>query len=238
MSRKIVICAIILLLVLQGVLAEADDGVADLGGPQSQASLDSQNRYLAAEVSRQMKTTKEDIIVAINDYNDENFQVFDRRMNVLMLDTRMKVILGGIGAVLVANAIAAMILIKSWKRYSYEAYLEALLKKQAEEVKSVEDAESDQHEQSQLQQMQQSEWAPQQPVQTIGMQYGQAQASDMSYVNQWQTQPAYAGAWKSPVETEIEPSNTWQQAQQYQPQPQPQPQQQYQDDQNQGWNNG
>lgn len=229
MYRKFVICVLLLIFLAQLVMAETDDGPIEVGGSGS-AVIDQQNRFLAAEVSRQMKTAKEDIIKEVNDYNDENFQVFDSRMNNLMQDTRIKVILGGIGAILIANAIAALILIRSWKKYSYEAYLENLLKKkEKEQPQQAQEVPQDVYQQAQLQQMQQTEWYPQQPQESLGMRYGQAQASDMSYVNQWQTQPAYAGAWQSPVETQPMPSNTWKQAHQ----------QQYQDQyQDWGWNNG
>lgn len=234
MSRKMVVVCMLLIFLAQITLAEEADtqtGVANIGGSSaSSQSLDSQNRYLSAEVSRQIKTAKEDIIQAVNDNNDDNFRLFDQRMNNLMQDTRIKVILGGIGAILIANAIAALILIRSWKKYSYEAYLENLLKKkEKEQPQQTQEVPQDAYQQAQLQQMQQTEWYPQQPQESLGMRYGQAQASDMSYVNQWQTQPAYAGAWQSPVETQPMPSNTWQQAHQ----------QQYQDQyQDWGWNNG
>lgn len=154
------------------------------------------NKYLSAEASRQITAAQEEMLKQINANNDENFRVFDQRMSSLMTDIKLKVIVGGIGAILIANAIVGLAFIYVTRRYSYEYYLEKVLKqhldvqKEPPKQKEVEEMEKG------LAQMQQQAWAPQQPAETMSTMFGQAAASQMTDMNQWQFQPAYEGAWK------------------------------------------
>ena len=159
------------------------------------------NQFLAAEVSRQMKLSQDAIIKSVKDYNDENFQVLDTRMNTLMNDIRMKTVLGAIGACLVAMGLSAFLLIRTMKNYSYEKYLEKTLDKYKSEI----DASG--RESKGVQEMQQSQWNVQQPAQTLGNEYGQVFASQQTQMNAWQAQPTYQGAWKAPIQTQPDIQN-------------------------------
>ena len=57
-------------------------------------------------------------------------------------------------------------------------------------------------EQEVIGQLQQEEYMQQEPTPTMAMEYGNSQTGEMSQMNQWQTQPAYDGAWQSPQEYE------------------------------------
>lgn len=148
-----------------------------------------QARYISAELQREMDQMEEELKTELKNNNDENFRVFEGRMVEFMSDAQMKILLGGIGGILVANALVAIVMFRYFKSQSYEAFKDRF-----------------QHEQNQQyeQEMQQREWHPQQPQQSVGMQYGQEQAAQMSQMNQWQTQPAYAGSWTPPSETQSE----------------------------------
>ena len=160
-------------------------------------TIDSTNRFIQAELKREMASMEASLEENLINNNDANFRALDDRMNELMDDTRMKVIVGGLGALLVAQAIIAMVMLRYFKRYSLEGYRE---RTSSSEVKTEENP---------IQQFQQPAWQPQQPKQTIGMQFGQNAAGNMSDMNSWQTQPAYAGQWVPPVETQKESNQPW-----------------------------
>jgi hypothetical protein len=165
------------------------------------AQTDQANRFLSAEVSKQIKAEQEAIIKQVNDNNDANFQMLDVRTSQMMADTKQRVIIGGIGAILVANAIVALFLMRAWRRYSFEYYQQQIIKKQGTHIKVVED---------ELKELKERTWNIQTPVPTYSDVVGQAQAMDMSQMNQWQLQPAYAGSWAPPrEEVEQEQKTPW-----------------------------
>ena len=169
------------------------------GEPQPAASADQANRYLSAEVTRQIKAMQEAVIAEVNANNDGNFQAFDERTNQFMHDTQKNVLIGTIGATLVVSGAVAFIYLRIMKRYSYEDYLARIVDKQQKELDSSKSQA--------MAQMQQAIWTPQQPAQTLAATFGQETASNMSQMNAWQAQPAYAGAWKSPVTAQPEYSH-------------------------------
>lgn len=159
------------------------------------------NRFLAAEVSREMRDAKDEIITSVKSYQDENFQIFDVRMTTFMTETKTKVALGAIGAALIANAIVALILFRVTRNYSYEKYLEGRLAnfKDSGDTRPLSPGMAN---------MQQPTWNDQVPNQTMGMIYGQEAAAQMTQMNAWQAQPAYQGAWQPPLEVEPEYNRT------------------------------
>lgn len=190
-SRYLVIVGLMLFIVPICVKAAPADVSSDIGS----AALDQQNKFLAAEVTRQMKTSQDEIIKAVEAYNDENFQIFDARITTVVNDLRMKTVLGAIGASLVAMGLVAFLLIRTMKNYSYEKYLEKALDKYKSELESGKGGKG-------MQEMQQSQWDVQQPAPTIGNEYGQVFASQQTQMNTWQAQPTYQGAWQAPIETQ------------------------------------
>ena len=205
MSRNVVTYALILVVLTPLVFADNFTAIDTSG----LAPLDAQNRFLAAEVTRQLTVMQTNIIKDTHDYHDQNFQIFDGRMSALMADIRMKTVLGAIGAAMVANAIIALLLLRTMKKYSYEKYMENMLVKYQKQ-EEAKDAPS-----KGLQGMQNPEWAVQQPASTLGYVKGHEFASQSTMMNQWQTQPD-SGAWRAPVETQQE---IMQQPYGYQPQP-------------------
>jgi len=196
MLRPLVVVGLFLVLISQLVIA--DD---TLVGPTSTANGQPvsvvDNRLVSAEILKQMKTMKEEVIAAANANNDANVAILDQRSQQMLADTRQRVIIGGIGAILVANAIVALFMIRTWRRYSYEYYLEKQLKQRDKVIETAKEEYS-----QALAQYQQQSWSPQQPQQTLSMQVGQTEAMNMTQMNAWQMQPAYQGSWAPPKETQ------------------------------------
>ena len=150
--------------------------------------ISSANRFLSAEASRQIKTSQDEVLNNLKAYQDENFMVLDQRMSDTMKDMRLQVILATIGSLLVAGSIITLIIVKASQRYSYEKFQEGMLSKQSS---------SDQvNPSSSL--YQQPVWDIHQPQSTMGMQFGQAAASQQSQMNSWQMAAPYDGAWVPP----------------------------------------
>jgi hypothetical protein len=154
--------------------------------------VDQANRFLAAETKREFDKMQTELLNKLIENDDANFRALDGRVDQFILDARQKIIIGGFGAVLVANAIVAIILLRVTKRYSYEYYLQQIAQKQSVEI----DRLRLEKEQS-VAELQQRQWQ-QQPTQSIGAQLGQEQVASQSMMNQWQMQPAHQGAWQSP----------------------------------------
>lgn len=151
------------------------------------------NKFLSAEAARHIDEKSEEMLQEMKKYQDENFAIWDGRMYELVDDMKMKFIIGGLGVVLLGMGLTAYLMARYFRRYSYEEFLEGQLKTAQESVVNERDEGVDQ--------MQQTDWYPQQPQQTIGMEFGQQWASDSTQMNQWQAQPAYDGSWRAPVET-------------------------------------
>lgn len=160
----------------------------------SSSTNDQANRFLSAELARQVKASKEEMLAEMQEYQDENFRIFDSRMTEMMDETKWKVTLGAIGAALLAMGLGTFLIIKTLRDTSYERFLEEKLAEYNEQMSegyAMGDA-------------QQKDWYPQVPKQTLGMAVGQEQAFDMTQMNQWQAQPAYDGSWRAPIETQPE----------------------------------
>ena len=176
--------------------------------PAVQAQVQEANRFLSAEVSRQIKASQDDMLKQLQANQDDNFKVLDQRTNQMMLDTRNRVIIGGLGAILVANGIIGLAYLYVTRRYSYERFLEKELgeakmkAEQSAEKYGSEQKVVEQQVQSQMtpgmQVLQQGAWWPQEPPQTFSSQFGQVAASQATDMNQWQFQAPYEGAWKRP----------------------------------------
>ena len=188
MYKYVVIIMLMLaaLLVVQPVSANQHE-------TQSSQNLDQANRFLSAEVTRQLNTMKTEISTELKIHQDDNFRIFDQRMHELMDEVRWKIILGALGAFFLGAAVSTYVLQKNMRNYSYEKYLE----KQLQQGTFASPDRS-------MDATQQAQWQPQQPTNTIGMQFGQQAASEMTQMNQWQAQPAYDGAWQSPVQAQPE----------------------------------
>jgi hypothetical protein len=152
---------------------------------------DASNRFLSAEVTRQMQASQKAIIEEVKNHNDQNFQIFDARMNSMMTDIRTKSILGVIGAALIASGISTLVILRIVRNYSYEKYQEGLLAKYAEQ-------EDSRLRDRGLEQMQQSSWETQQQANNITAQIGVAAVANQSQMNSWQGTPSHDGAWRSP----------------------------------------
>jgi hypothetical protein len=202
MNAKVIAVAFILVMFAPAVFALTIDETLNMTSGKPATVIPTQDdRMLAAQTAQEIRAAKDDIISAVNAYNDENFQIFDARMDEFLKDTKTKVALGAIGASLVANALAAYLVMRTMKRYSYETYQQKLIGKMQEEAREKDNQIAG------MQQMQQPDWAPQQPQNTMGMVYGQSQASEMSQMNSWQGQPAYFGSWQSPIDVKPEYSH-------------------------------
>jgi len=198
MLKHLGVCWLLLALVLVPfVNAET---LAEQASSGSVTTIDTANKYLTAEskkeIQAQMKIVQDELIAN----NDNNFRELDVRMFTLMEEVRTKVIVGGMGAVFVAQAIGMFLLLNSMKKNSFEAYLTKLL--EAQGAAPPMQASISPQEAKTLEQLQQGEWSPQDESNTMATQYGAAQAGEMSQMNQWQTQPVYDGAWRSPQEYE------------------------------------
>jgi len=207
---KHIVCLGLMLVVLVSCVYAADYVPPSMSGIVSGTNLNSPglpagtpvsgveagNRFLAAEVSRQMMLSKDDILKNLKEYQDENYRILDGRLIEAISDMKMKMTLGVVGAILFVNAFVVWILARKMRNYSFEKYQEDLIGKQQQQIDEMS------HYQQQyggVSQMQQPTWAPQQSPQTFGMAVGQAKASEMTQMNAWQAQPAYDGAWKSPI---------------------------------------
>ena len=214
MLRHFVIVCLLLVILPYSILAAADTppGVVPVTNSlSSSAEIDKANKYLAAEVSRQIADSQAKSLQEMKNYNDENFQIFDGRMSELVSDMKMKFVIGGLGVVFLAMGLGTYLMMKQLKRYSYETYLEQVIEKQMLVGKPVDQPQYTEAEQQGMQQMRQQEWHPQQSQQTIGMDMGQQWASEQTAMNQWQAQPAYDGSWKAPIETVPQYKEEWMQ---------------------------
>ena len=200
MYNKVVVL-VLFLVVLVPVVMAADPVV--VSNP-SQGYSPNEVALLAAQVTQEVRKSQDEIISQVNAYNDENFMIFDQRMAGVITDIKTKVALGAIGAALIANALVAYFIMRTMKTYSYEKFLEKTIGKYEKNVASMQPDATSQG----MQQMAQPSWDVQQPNQTLGMQYGQQFASEATQMNAWQSQPAYGGAWQSPVQTQPEYSRT------------------------------
>lgn len=211
-----IICMIVVVAGLPAVFADIHEGqneqegegrtpaneLPTLENSQEATSIDQANRFLSAEATRQIRSAKDEMLTEMKEYQDQNFGILDARMHELMQDIRMKVMLATLGVILLAQGLAAYIMMRSFKNNSYEAFLEKTLADTGKNVTA--ETEPTARELQGVVQQQEKEWRPQQPAQTYGAQMGQAAASNQSMANEWQTEPAYAGAWESPVRAEKE----------------------------------
>lgn len=197
--RNVVVGLLLLLVAVSSVSAVDAQDQVDVA---VSARVDEANRYLTAEVSRQITAEKEEILQEMKNYQDENFQIFDGRMSLLMQDTKNAVIIGSVGAAALANAIVGLALLIFMRKYSYEGYLKGLLEKQGNQILELHElnAKDVKRDLQGVMEMQAESRQQQVPTNTLGMQYGQVQAGRMSEMNQWQNIPAYQGSWVPPRE--------------------------------------
>jgi hypothetical protein len=197
MLRKIVIFWCLLMLVPVSSFAEVQDSSLQnaIG-----AQVDQANRYLSAENSKALEKMKEDILTDMKAYNDENFRIFDTRMQNLMLDVKLRLIVGSLGVILLANGVVALVMIWVTRNYSYEAYLMKVAKQKQVRVDSPENAQQLQKDMKQINGMKQEAWEQQVPHQTLAMKLGEVEVANTSDMNRWQHQPAYQGAWTPPAQ--------------------------------------
>jgi hypothetical protein len=165
-----------LILVASPVVATHEPGHADPTEPA---------RFLSAEAQRLIQTEFTTVKQDLKDYQDENFIALDGQMRAVITEAQQKLVIGGIGAVLLAGAIVAFFMFHLARKYSYETYLEGQLEHQQNEA----------YADPSLQPMQQQQWE-QQPAQTIGMDQGQAFVSNTSQFNNWQVQAPHQDGWE------------------------------------------
>ncbi|MBR9700911.1 hypothetical protein GOV11_03540 [Candidatus Woesearchaeota archaeon] len=166
---------IIMLLLVSTAIAAEEDIVNE-----------AQSRFISAEAQRLIKSEFAELDKSLKAYQDENFIALDGEMRRVITDSVQKMVIGTLGAVLLAGAAIAILMFKLSRKYSYEKFLEKELQQQTE-----------MYQDQGLQQMQQQEFAQQQqPFNTIGMDQGQSFASDSSAFSNWQVQPPHQGGWQ------------------------------------------
>ena len=192
-----------LVVVLPFVVIAAPDTV---GGEAtvSPITTSEQNKYLTAETKKELNSMKEELLTSLKENQDANFMTLDARMVQLMADIRIKVILAGIGAVIAAQSLFTYMLLRSFKSYSYETYLEKIIGEKLGASAFANPIQSQDLQQQGLNQMQEQQWQPQEVQQTVSTEYGQIAVSDMSYMNEWQHQPVYDGAYRAPPPSQYE----------------------------------
>jgi hypothetical protein len=208
MLKHLVIFGLLLVVMTTSVLAaDPPPGVAlprNEPGTTVPATTEQVNRYLSAEAVRHMDAKSDEMLAEMKTYQDDNFQAWDARMYGLMDDIKMKFVVGGLGAMMLAMGIVAYVMMNHFKRYSYETYLQNQLdSQQADPMQGGY--------QPVPEQMQEQNWYPQETQPTIGSEMGQEWASESTQMNQWQVQAAYDGAYKAPVETHSEYKDEWMQ---------------------------
>lgn len=187
----------ILCVVLLNPVLAADAAVVSQNAMQ--ASIDEANRYLSAENSRALTAMRQSIVDELKGYQDENFQTLDGRMQTLMYDVKMRIILGGIGSMLLASGLVAMAYMWITRRYSYENYLQNVIKKYEETSK--EPVQFKQAEPPVLRGMSDLHdpqgWNYGGPLQSMtgSGTIDQMQAGEVSMLNEHQHDPVYKGAW-------------------------------------------
>jgi hypothetical protein len=171
---RVVTVGVILLILLPMVFA-------------AEQTVDTTSRLLTAQVIQQMEQQKQEMLVELKAYQDENFLALDGQMRQLMNDTKTKVFVGGIGVILVANAIVAIVMTYFWRKYSYQTYVEQY------------GAAMQQHA---VQAPGQQSWEgfTQPPLDNITSQIGEGPAAQVNRMNEWQSKPAYSGSWVPPVD--------------------------------------
>lgn len=225
MRKQIVIFGLLLVVITTSVLAaDAPPGVVPVGGSGNAPSTDQVNRYLSAEAVRHMDEKSDEMLQIMQDYQDENFRAWDARMYSLMDDIKMKFVIGGLGAMMLAMGLVAYVMMNHFKRYSYETYLQGVIDTGGKTGQPIGEQPTYQ---AVPEQMQDSKWYPQETQSTIGSEMGQGWASEQTAMNQWQAQPVYDGAWQSPIETHSEYKEQWM-AENYPQYPNPAPKQQQQ----------
>jgi hypothetical protein len=174
--------------------------------PAVQAQLDQSNRYLSAELQRQLKDMKDQMLTELKKNQDDNTGQLYVWMNDLANTLRERVIVGTLGACLLIQAVLGFVYLYINRRYSYEYFLEKELRslqggvQRANDVQqpveepryAIADVEPDRG----LSHMQQTEWHEQVPQHTMSMEFGQQAASQMTAMNQWQFQAPHESGWK------------------------------------------
>lgn len=206
MWRQIIIICMMLVMPF-AVYAEGEV----ISGPGVVADTATSNRFLAAENAKAIEKMKQELIEALIKNNDDNVRILDQRMIEIENRTRQRVIVGGVGAILVANALIGMIYVWVTRRYSYEHFLERLLQRKVPEMKVHDAMPPPAVVPPTPGQIEASSPVWQQPTkeETVSTFFGQQVAANMSDMNQWQFTPAYEGAWQRPgnVVSEV----TWEQ---------------------------
>lgn len=206
MLRKVVGFWVLVLFIIPFTFAAENEGpqlptlptIENKGIP----SIEESNRYLSAEATKAIKASQQELLDALIANQDANTLALDQEMRNLMGDIRMKIMLGVFGIMLLAQGLAAYFLVRSFKNNSYERFLEMQLGKI--ESSDIVETSPTARELQGVVAHQQQQWAPQDPSQSYAAQVGQQMASQQTMANQWQTEPAYAGAWESPVQVQQE----------------------------------
>jgi hypothetical protein len=188
-----------LLLLVAGASADTID-VSQLP-VVNQQQVDAANRFLSAEVGRQIRSANEETLRSLRDYQTENFMELDVRMTTVAEDMKKKLILGGIGAMLLSSGLVALVFMWITRRYSYEKYLEKYIADvhtgAVDSQKAPKFILSDERKERVSNEIQQREWEYGRPTQglTATGVLTPAQAGNVTQFNEYQNDPAYAGSW-------------------------------------------
>jgi hypothetical protein len=177
--------------------------------PAVQAQVDQANRYLSAELQKQLKDMKEEMLTELKANQDANTASVYQWMQDIADTLRQRVVIGTLGACAFIQAALGFLYLYINRRYSYEYFLEKELfirkdkgnKKDApivtNDVPPIGNRfESTNLQSSGMEHMQESEWHDNIPNQTVSMEFGQQAASQMTAMNEWQFQAPHQDGWK------------------------------------------
>jgi hypothetical protein len=195
---KVGVFVCLLMVLIVGVHAEGE--VVSAQGGIVTTDMSSANRFLAAENAKAIDKMQQNVVDALIKNNDDNVRILDQRVAQMEADTKQRVIIGGVGAILIANALIGIVYVWATRRYSYEHFLEKMLQRKVAEMKLPEAMPAPAVIPMSQGQMDAAAptWVQPVPEQTVSTMLGQQTAANLSDMNQWQFNPAYEGSWSRP----------------------------------------
>jgi hypothetical protein len=155
------------------------------------------NRYLSAETIQQLQAMQKQISADLQKNQDADAQALDDRMKAYTQRELQMVLMGSIGATLVASAGVALFMFRVARKNAYEAFIMA----QNDQFR-LGKVQGGSPEQSWIQPPNtttlQKENTPQETFKTISMEQGQSYASNSSKLSNWQVQGPYHDGWSWP----------------------------------------
>lgn len=202
---KQLVIFVLMLGVISPVMALHEVGHVE--GQPATTTQEATSRFLSAEAQRVIKDEMAIVQGNMETYQDENFQIFDVRMQNLVNDMLMKFVLTSLGAFLIGGASVALLMQAGLKKFAVQRYAEIAMEQVEQPVNPMEEQLGD-FVAPELQVMQQPDWHPQPQDSSLGTELGQEEVSNLTQMNAWQAQPSHESGFKSPIETHKEYSQT------------------------------